>query len=161
PISGDQVRKIMRKTALVNYTKRGGNIAGIGWAYHSSSSYELWKELGFAQFEDLSQRSFQAGPAPFDGLREPAGGAVTLKQGQLRSLSRLYTIESEFVDSLSDLRELLNQQQKIKPSTLQSRLNRVGRFLKKYDNADLGDNTVFAVFDQLVRLTVSESEAYA
>ncbi len=142
------VRRIMRLTVLANYLQRGPMQASRAWCYWSQRPFLLWSQQG-AGFTNVSERSFSIDPSPFRNLKAPA--SVALPRPELFHLSTLYSIENSMIDGLRQLTTLLQSPGKLKPREFEKALGNFGKALTLYDNFDEGENTVFALLDQLIR----------
>ncbi len=151
PIEEDVVRATMRRIVLANYAKeKSRDLAEIGWAYASDAVFGLHEKLGFAAFTNPSARTLDIDPAPFGHLQRPRV-KLRVSRDQLRLISTLYTIEQRLVDGFGELSKLLTEAKRVTPRQLQKRLKDFGKALDLFDDFDRGPNTIFAVFDQLLR----------
>jgi hypothetical protein len=142
------VRRTMRLTVLANYLRKNPTLAKRAWCYWSQRPFLLWSQQG-PGFTNVSERSFPIDPSPFRNLQAP--GHVALPRTELFQLSTLYSIETSMVEGLRQLTLLLQSPGKLKPRDFESALRDFGKALSLYDNFDEGENTVFALLDQLIR----------
>jgi hypothetical protein len=140
-------RRIMRKPVLASYIRDVG-LSDLGWCYWTSGIYDLWKQ-GQAQFTNHSQLQFHSiDSSPFAQISEPP--STTLQHVQLQVLSTLYYIEDDFIAGLKALDALLHGGQ-IRPSAFENALGSIGSALKRFESFSNAVNSVFCLFDQLVR----------
>lgn len=158
PVTGEQIRKILRTIVLANYASERENspwLADIGWCYWTRSIGEAWTKEGSASFENHpSGRTFaniDASPFP-PPLRAPAN--VRLGGEHIRVLSTLYKIEASLVGAMLRLHALLDQATPMPPAEFAAALSHFGDALKQFDQFDQGANTIFALFDQIIRLSL-------
>lgn len=154
--TGMTIRNIMRKIVLANYTQRPEKsfLSAVGWAYWTESVRKYWKQEG-SNFLNHSSLSFIPDASPFEGLTLPvkAGdGKLYLNREQISVLNTLYRIEDHLVGGIQNFYTALQNPGMIEPRELESAVSGIFDALKAYDDFDEGDNTVFAVFDQLVHL---------
>ncbi|HYP14884.1 MAG TPA: hypothetical protein VEQ63_13235, partial [Bryobacteraceae bacterium] len=157
-VSESQLRAIMRKTVLINYlASRDSALAGIAWVYWSPGFYTLWKGGQAAFTNHLSPVEFKPiSAAPF--LNAPAPAKIVLQPELIQNLSTLYFIEDGFVEAMESLRDALQPDEsgvKMTPKEFARKLESFGRALSKFDDFDKGVNTIFALFDQVIRLSAS------
>jgi hypothetical protein len=145
----------MRKVVLANYI-RDAALSDLGWCYWTSGIYDLWKK-GQAQFTNQSQAQFSPiDPSPFAQAVAPPNRV--LQQSQLQVLSTLYYIEDDFIAGLKALDAMIHGTQ-INPQAFESALGSIGSALKQFENFSDGVNTVFGLFDQLVRQQTAAQDA--
>ena len=109
---------------------------------------------GFPKPSELEFQPIQA--SPFN--QGPGPAKVTLEQNQLQVLSTLYSIEDDIMSGLQKLDSLIHGSQ-ISPQAFANALSDIGSALKELDDFDEGVNTVFCLFDQLVRQQTTAAEA--
>jgi hypothetical protein len=155
PFDPASARQIMRKLVLANYIRDVG-LSNLGWCYWTGGIYDLWKQ-GQAQFTNHSQRQFTPiDTSPFAQAQTPPN--VVLRQDQLQVLSTLYYIEDDFIAGLQMLDGLIHAGQ-IQPHAFENALGSIGSALKLFENFSDGVNSVFGLFDQLVRQQVPAPDA--
>jgi hypothetical protein len=155
PLVAASARQIMRKLVLANYV-REVDLSNLGWCYWTGGIYDVWKQ-GQAQFTNHMQLQFSPiDTSPF--AQEQAPTSVVLRQDQLRILSTLYYIEDNFIAGHQALDELIHAGQ-IQPQAFENALGNFGSALKLFENLSTGVNSVFGLFDQLVRQQVPASDA--
>lgn len=149
--SADEVflRRTMRLIVLANYIGKGSFLADRAWCYWTPGVQVEWAK-GQAAFINHSSLQFSLiAPSPFKNLTAPA--RVTLQQTELRQLSTLYYIEDHLMKGVRNLARLVQSPGQINPRDFESKLGDFGDALKRYDDYDEGDNTVFALFDKLIQ----------
>lgn len=155
------VRLIMRRIILANYVRDDG-LRSLGWAYWTPGVHALWRQQGFAQFISGSSGLLEFKPiqaSPFPQLAAPP--SVSLSREQRAGLSTLYSIEELFIRGCRRLDALIQQGGRMSAHEFENALGDIGRGLELFDDFDEGVNTIFAVFDQLIRLQTPASEARA
>jgi hypothetical protein len=88
-----------------------------------------------------------------------APAQVNLDQTERHILVTLFNIENSMVNAIKDLYKVLNSNQAIDPREFEKRLGKFGHALNEFDKFDqttneggIGTDTIFAMFDALVRL---------
>lgn len=154
PFNEPLVRLIMRKMVLANYLTQP-YLAGIGWCYWTQDIYNLWKKEGATFTNHFSSQEFKPIQCfPFRGL-SAAPERVVLRPEQLRVLASLFEIEDLLVSGLKKLDGLMQNGVKISPHDFEQALADIGSALKSFDGFDEGVNTIFGVFDQLIKFQSS------
>lgn len=128
------IREVLRSQLLRNY-ERGGSLRAVAHRYASQTVYAEYRSSGFAVF--------------------------SRKHGQL--LPTLYSIEDSLIDAIRKLYEVLGSKKPITPKQFEKRLTKFGKALQLYDRFDqtsagTGTNSIFFVFDTLIRLASGEAE---
>jgi hypothetical protein len=155
PFDPASARQIMRKLVFANYIRDVG-LSNLGWCYWTGGIYDLWKQ-GQAQFTNHSQLQFTPiDTSPFAQAQTPPN--VVLQQDQLQVLSTLYYIEDDFIAGLQALDGLIHAGQ-IQPHAFENALGSIGSALKFFENFSEGVNSVFGLFDQLVRQQAPAADA--
>jgi hypothetical protein len=154
PFDEAAIRTIMRKIVLANYI-RDDALRALGWCYWTQRVFDEWKQ-GQAQFTNRSSAQFAIQASPFSD--RPAPAAVPLQRSQLFVLSTLFFIEERLIAGLAKLDKLVHAGIQISAHEFENALGDIGTALKEFDRFDEGVNTLFAVFDQLVRLAVPADE---
>jgi len=156
PFDVPTARQIMRKLVFANYV-RDPDLSDLGWCYWTSGIYPIWKQ-GQAQFTNtLQPRQFSPLDAsPFAQIPTPSN--AVLQPIQLQTLSTLYYIEDNLIAGLKALDSLVHSGQ-IKPQAFENALGNIGSALQKLESFSNGVNTVFGLFDQLVRQQSPAPEA--
>jgi hypothetical protein len=156
PFNEPNARQIMRKLVLANYI-RNAALSDLGWCYWTSAVYDLWKK-GPAQFTNQSSsvQFSSIDASPF--AQVPAPPSRVLQPSQLQVLSSLYYIEDDFIAGLRALDAMIHGTQ-INPQTFESALGSIGSALKQFESFSDGVNTVFGLFDQLVRQQTAVQDA--
>lgn len=160
PFNETEVRLLMRKLVLGAYV-RDERLKNVAWAYWTQGIYNKWKQ-GQADFTNqLGTVHYEVEPSPFPKI--PAPAKVALRPvPELRMISRLFYIEDDLVFGLSRLFSLLQQSgQQLKPAEFEAALGDIGSALKSFDDLDESVNTVFAIFDYLIRKNTPASTARA
>jgi hypothetical protein len=164
-VAEQSVRNSMRDMLLSNYLKSGDSLHDVAFAYASPGMFTLFREQGFATFiGGSSALVFSIGIAN-TGIAAPT--SVTLDRTERQLLATIYDIENKFVDALKNLIDLLAAK-KIDPSKFEKAAGKFGEAMKDFDEFDqtsnkhgVGTSTVFALFDQLVRLAAGGPSANA
>jgi len=149
----DTVRSVMRNIVLTNYLReKSPSLADVAWSYATPG---LSAKLDNNDFNS-SGRTIRGISAPDFAQRPGVPQSVNLNHEQLQVLRTLYAIEDSVVSALDRLVTELNRQPAA-PDDLQKALEKFGSALKEFDDFDEGVNTVFAVFDQLIRANGGET----
>ncbi|MBI3654206.1 MAG: hypothetical protein HY231_24510 [Acidobacteria bacterium] len=153
------IRQITRKIVLTNYLRQS-ELANIGWCYWTQGIYDQWKQ-GQAQFtKHLTPVKFEPVQAsPYARIAAP--GSATLRPDQLQVLSTLFFIEDDLVAGLGKLDALIQSATPVSPHDFEKALGHIGRALQQFDDFDEGVNTVFAVFDQYIKLHTAVQQVRA
>lgn len=147
------IRTAMRLMVLSNYLKSQVQ-HDVAFAYATPEVFQVFDSEAFATFTSKA-RSFSV-RVPVTGVNAPS--KVDLNQTELRVLGTLYHIENKFIDAIKRLYRLLGGK-KLAPAKFEDALAEFGDALNEFDRFDqttsdrgIGTNTVFAMFDKLVRL---------
>jgi hypothetical protein len=152
---GEQaIRSVLRRMLLSNYVKSEA-LHDVAFSYATPAIFDVFMDEGFASFGNHSQRDF---PIRLENRSIAAPSRVVLDRTELNVLITLYSIENSIVDAIKSLIALLNGKT-IDPAAFEKKLGKFGDAMNAFDNFDqtsnehgVGTNTVFAVFDELVRL---------
>lgn len=148
-------RFIMRKLVLANYLRESG-LSDLGWCYWTSGVYDIWKAEGanFTQHTSVEFKPITA--APFS--QAPAPPSAILQQFQLEQLNTLYQIEDDLISGLQALSGLIHKNQ-IQPQAFENALGGIGSALNLFKEFSAGVNSIFGLFDQLVRQQTAAADA--
>ena len=153
------IRKTMRDIVLANYL-RGERSHEIAFAYATPAMFKVVSDAGATFTNAVGSKRFRV--AIDSGIQAPA--EVSLDQFERIQLDVLYRIENEMVEAIRDLYRLIKAGRKTKPSDFEKKLGKFADALKDFDDFDqtsnkgeVGLNSVFAVFDALVRLTSEDT----
>jgi hypothetical protein len=152
-----QIRTLLRRIVLANYIGRG-NIAEVAALYASNKVRELYENHG--------PNFIHAGSILADALRAREvvpedvipGVKVPSVSNQVASrvlVAGLLEIEADLIEAFRELRTILTSGVPIPLDQFESRLQRFGNALTRFDKRDLGDNSIFAVIDGLIALSTS------
>jgi hypothetical protein len=159
------VRNSMREMLLSNYLKGGDSLHDVAFAYATPGIFTRFMNQGFAAF--IGGSSDLVFPISIANAGISAPTSVTLDRTERQILTTIYNIENQFVDALKNLIELVAAK-KIDPAKFEKAAGKFGDAMKDFDNFDqtsnqhgVGTSTVFALFDQLVRLAAGGPSANA
>ncbi len=154
-----QIRLLLRRIVMANYYG-DGNIAESAWLYCSDKARELEKgNPNFVFTDSILGAAFPLSvTTPIPGLK-PSNIRNTRENRFLVSV--LFDIERDIISAFQELKKLLNSKTKVQLKDYEERLKDFGSALTKFDKIDRGENTVFAVFDGLIRLHSKAAEARA
>jgi hypothetical protein len=154
PEAEDAIRNGMRRMVLANYLK-SDEYHDVAFAYATPAVYTLFRKEGHAAFVNPTLREV-AVAVPVRGLAAP--DRVVLDRVERHRLATLYSIESSMIDAIRDLYKLLSAARRLSPAEFEKKLARFGAVLQEFDRFDqasnrrgIGTNTLFAMFDFLVR----------
>jgi hypothetical protein len=144
----------MRQMVLSNYLK-SEEMHDVAFSYATPSVFDVFDDEGPAQFANRSQRVFNV---RLLNTAIAAPPSVVLDTMELNVLATLYNIENSLIGAIKNLLKLLGGTA-IDPVKFEKALGAFGDAMKNFDDFDqttskhgIGTNTVFAVFDMLVRL---------
>jgi hypothetical protein len=144
----------MRQIVLSNYLQ-SDEMHDAAFSYATPGVFERFQEEGAAGFTAFSQRAFNV---KLSNAAIAAPASVVLDKQELNVVATLYLIENELIDAIKGLYKLLGGGA-IDPERFEKALGKFGEAMKSFDRFDqttnkhgIGTNTVFAVFDLLVRL---------
>ena len=156
------VRTAMRRMLLSNYLK-SDSMHDVAFAYATPGVFEVFSREGFAQFTNASERRFNVSIGNPD-IAAPA--VVALDRMEREVLVTLYNIENSMVKALKGLFTLLHSGSRMNPDAFEKKLHDFGKALSLFDQFDqttsgrgIGVNSIFAVFDALVRLAAKGEPA--
>jgi hypothetical protein len=149
------IRNAMRQIVLSNYLK-SDEMHDVAFAYATDEVFKVFDSEGFAEFANHSRRSFAI---RLSNASIAAPAVVSLDKMELNVLSTLYNIENETISAIRDLTKLLSSGNPMDPRAFEKKLGKFGDALKDFDKFDqtsnkhgVGTNTIFSMFDLLVRL---------
>lgn len=154
PSAEKTIRQSLRQIVLANYLK-SAEMHDVAFAYATPGVFDVFREEGAARFTARSQRTVAVAVA---GAPIAAPASVVLDRMELHVLATLYNIENALLASMKDLYKVLGGK-KIDLVKFEQALSGFGDAMKLFDDFDqtsrkdgVGTNTLFAVFDRLVRL---------
>ncbi len=161
PVTAAAIREILRVIVVGNYFGQG-NISDVGWLYASDDVQKLYAANGnnFVNAGSILDDAMAAGAvkvvSPIAGVHpSPISNGM-----EIRVLAaRLFDVERDIADAFLALQDIVNSPGPIELAAFRMRLGKFGDVLNSFDSASLGDNSTFAVFDGLVRLHSTASEA--
>ena len=149
------IRQTMRKLLLANYLKKGaGKLTDIAWCYVSQEVHDFKRKQDKSAeglFSNLQRLELPKASSPIAGIHPPSGRINLNSNAEVFLLNGLIEIENKLVEALLTLNELIAKKAAIDPVKFEKKLAALGDALKLYDSRDEGDNTVFAIFDQLIQ----------
>ncbi|MBN8734593.1 MAG: hypothetical protein J0L64_28935, partial [Acidobacteria bacterium] len=155
------VRQTMRKLLLANYLKKqAGKLTDIAWCYATEEVHAFKRKQDKSAtglFATLPRLEITKAASPIAGIAAPSGRIQLNSNAEVFLLNGLIEIENKMVDALGQLQTLITKKGGIAPDKFEKQLAALGDALKLYDARDEGDNTVFAVFDALIRAAGKES----
>jgi len=164
-VAEQSVRNSMREMLLSNYLKGGDSLHDVAFAYATPGIFTRFMNQGFAAF--IGGSSDLVFPISIANAGISAPTSVTLDRTERQILTTIYNIENQFVDALKNLIELVAAK-KIDAAKFEKAAGKFGDAMKDFDNFDqtsnkhgVGTSTVFALFDQLVRLAAGGPSANA
>ncbi len=153
-----EIRSVLRRIVLTNYFKHP-TLHDVAWLYCSDDVRRLWEENGnnFVNAQSILENAQVRFSSPVAGILPPTTFSNT---SQIRNdVAILFKIEDDMVDAFVQLTSLLNSQRPIQTSALESDLESFGKALNDFDDFDMGENSVFAVFDGLVLNNTDAADA--
>ncbi len=152
-----QIRHILRKIVLANYVGQG-RIAEVAWLYNSDDVYQLWdtNRGNFVDADSILGNARVRIVSPIQGIQP---GSISNSRFNRILVSGLFMIEDDLVAAFTKLQMLLMSNRPVSVKEFEDTLSDFGNVLNRFDQRDLGDNSVFAVFDGLIRLHSSAQEA--
>jgi hypothetical protein len=155
PVVEMTIRKTMRRILLTNYLKGGPELHDIAFAYATHNTFLVHTELG-PQFSSTTLPLELPVNIDNPGIKAPS--TVVLDKFERTILVTLYQIENQTVKAITDLYAVLNSGKSFKPDDFEKKLAAFGSALTLFDDFDqstkrnqIGTNSIFAVFDALVR----------
>ena len=76
---------------------------------------------------------------------------VDLSKEELDMVNLLIATEDELMEAFTELREVLASGQRLTPRKYAKKLRAFGRALQRFDRADHGQNSIFALFDAWIQ----------
>lgn len=148
PVDERFLRETARRIVFANYMRQGSVHQTWAWCYWTDAFYNTWKK----ERENFrTGAKWSAAPKPMGDLKPPAKELVLLSSNRGTDvLNTLYSIEESLVNGMRALSITVRSGEKLDPREFEKRLADFGAALKKYDDFDEGDNTVFAMFDKLI-----------
>jgi hypothetical protein len=153
PTGEKAIRQGLRQMVLANYLKNT-EMHDVAFAYATPAVLDVFREEGAALFTARSQRIFAVSVA--GAIAAPA--SVVLDRMELNVLATLYNIENALLGSMKDLYKVIGGK-KIDLAKFEQALSGFGDAMKLFDDFDqtsrtqgVGANTLFVMFDRLVRL---------
>ncbi len=157
------IRNAMRRMVLSNYLKSAEQ-HDVAFAYATPAVHDLFSREGFASFTNHSMRVFPVSPA-MAGIAAPS--QVELDRMELNVLVTLYNIENSMIAAIRDLYGMLNAGKPMSPSAFEQKLGKFGNAMKSFDDFDqttskhgIGTNSLFAMFDALVRIASADRPSH-
>ncbi|MEP7365582.1 MAG: hypothetical protein ABI972_20190 [Acidobacteriota bacterium] len=154
-IDEDTIRATMRKLLLANYLKKGeGKLTDIAWCYVTQEVHDFKRKQDKSaegRFATLPRLEISRAASPIAGIHPPSGRINLNSNAEVFLLNGLIEIENKLVEALLELNSLVAKKGGIEPAKFEKKLASLGDALKLYDSRDEGDNTVFAIFDQLIQ----------
>lgn len=152
-----QIRQILRKIVLANYAGQG-RIAEVAWLYNSDDVKQLWdtNRNNFIDADSILGNAQIRVASPIQGIQP---GTISNSRFNRILVAGLFMIEDDLVKAFSKLQKLLSSNRPIPIKQFEDTLADFGSVLNRFDQRDLGDNSVFAVFDGLIRLHSPVQEA--
>jgi hypothetical protein len=152
------IKQILRRIVLANYF---GNpsLHDVGWLYSSDDVRDLFNKSGpnFVDAGSILGSAEVRLNSPIPGILPPSTFSNTF---EIRNdVAILFRIEDSLLRAFGSLTSLLTGSNSIKTSELEGKLKSFGDALNSFDGFDMGQNSVFAVFDGLILLSTSASEA--
>lgn len=152
------IKHVLRSIVLANYFAHP-TLHDVGWLYSSDDVRNLFDQSG-PNFVDAGSILGDADitlSSPISGILPPSTFSNTL---QIRAdVCTLFQIEDSLLKAFGSLTNLLTSSDRIKTSELEGKLKSFGDALNSFDGFDMGENSVFAVFDGLILLSTSAAEA--
>lgn len=154
-----RIREEIRRIVLADYVNRGAHLANRAWVYVTPEVRAAWKQLGPGFMNVTTGRKFSiTSTSPIPSLVPPK--TVTLPRSELFHLNTLFSIEDSLVTGLIKLTNLVRAAGagvKLAPAEFQQELSDFGSALNNYQTLGEGANSIFALFDFLVRTSAPAS----
>lgn len=143
------LRRVMRLIVLANSLNKGAVRMARAWCYWTPGIQVLWAQGQAAFTNHASAREFSPiAPSPLKNLTAPS--KATLIPSELQQLSTLFYIEESMIKGMRNLSKIVQSPGQFSPRDFEKKMEDFGDALKLYDNYDGGENTVFALFDELI-----------
>jgi hypothetical protein len=159
-ITDTKIKQILRKIILSNYYSHP-TLDDVGWLYGSDDVRKLFDRdpIGFVNTQSVLGGASVSLSSPIPGIQPPSQFSNTFV---IRNdVAVLFRIENRIVDAFTALSKLLQSESRIRTSDLEEKLKDFGEALNAFDGFDMGENSIFAVFDGLIQLASSAREARA
>ncbi|MBL8174132.1 MAG: hypothetical protein JNK48_05645 [Bryobacterales bacterium] len=153
-----QIKNILRRIVLANYYN-DPNLSDAGWLYASDDVRALFDrhQNNFVSAETVLGTAAVTLASPIAGIKPPRRFRNTFPIRN--NVATLFRIEDTLLEAFDNLGALLASTKKIKTADLEKKLKRFGDALQSFDGFDMGENSVFAVFDGLIQLATPAREA--
>ncbi|MCK4761729.1 MAG: hypothetical protein KAW12_05970 [Candidatus Aminicenantes bacterium] len=142
------LRRIIRQLTLTNYLSSGEqHLQKLGWCYWTGGIYNMWREnpVGFT----TGPKAFKPiAASPVKSLTAP--GSVTLDRGLLTILGKLYAIEDDIIEGVTDLLEIIKTKKGLSPLEYEKGLGKLAKAFNAYDSIDESENTFLAIFNAVI-----------
>ena len=155
------LRNAMGEMVLANFLK-SSTMHDAAFAFATPANFATFDDEGSAKFTGHTQRTL---PVRLSNPDIAAPTSVTLDRHELHTLAGLYLHQKEVVSAVKKLFEILAGNA-IDPIRFEKALAKFGDALNDFDSIDqtssdrgVGTNTVFALFDFLVRKGANNSTA--
>lgn len=155
------LRTAMGQMVLSNFLK-SAEMHDVAFAFATPEIFGVFDDEGGAKFTGHTQRTFNVRPST-SGIASPK--TVTLDNHELLNLSMLYNYQNDVVNAVKKLFEILAGNA-IDPAKFEKALAKFGDALNGFDAVDqldsargVGTNTIFALFDLLVRKVANNATA--
>ncbi len=161
PISATDIRNILRVIVVGNYFGQG-NIADVGWLYASDDVKKLYEDNGpnFVNADSILGEALQAGEvkvvSPIPGVLP---GTISNVRENRILVAGLFDVERDMTGAFMSLQQVVTSPGPIALADFRKALGKFGSVLNAFDSQSLGDNSTFAVFDGLIQLHVTASQA--
>lgn len=147
-LSDRQIRFIARLIVLMNHVAARSARMEMAWAYWSHDTYADWLSVNDVDWPQRNTGPYTVLPSPVESVKAPQ--TVNPSQPDRVIIQALYFAENKLIEALNDLRTLKGP---ISNKDLTERLNAIGNKINQFDDRDGGDNTWFAIFDQMVAIS--------
>jgi hypothetical protein len=154
----DDIRRILRRIVLANYINHP-HLSHVGWLYCSDDVRKLFNKnpTMFTDTQSLLGDATVELSTPIEGILPPSRFA---NNNQVRNdVATLFRIEDTLIDAIGSLAALLESAGKITTADLEKKLNSFGKALQMFDKHDMGENSIFALFDGLILLSTAARRA--
>jgi hypothetical protein len=158
--SDAQIRTLLRRIVVANCIGKG-NIAAVAALYASDKVRALYDASGpnFIDTQSVLGEALQAGTIVTENVIPGVKFPPVSNDVSTRMLvAGLLDVERDLLRGFTALRELLTSGAPVHLDRFESRLQHFANALNRFDQADLGDNTVFAVIDGLIALSAPAPE---
>jgi hypothetical protein len=152
------VRNILRRIVLANYFGHPW-LSNVAWLYCSDDVRKLYDKnpIGFTDTESYLGGATVTLISPIEGIHPPSRFD---NNPLIRNVSAtLFQIEDTLTEAFNSLGSLLGSTKQIKAADLETKLNAFGKGLQLFDKFDMGENSIFAVFDGLILLSTPDRQA--